>query len=267
MLFVGRPIAQKLTRTLNLDLLVNEDYLKEVSWFFQCIRRGITKLKTYYAQLRRVDEPFDENFYPVHTQIAIKKDSVDFIAKIQYDGWPEINEDNLGTRPVFSGIMTVEGQEPEACIIKFVDLYGIAVQEHIVTTLGAAPKIYGVQRLSPTLQMVVMEKIADGERLIELGHVTEQRWNNIKAQLRELAEVLKAANFVHGDIRSPNILLTPDDRVKLIDFDTAGKEGEVFYPANINMMIDWPEGVGPGKLIRTVHDQVMIARLADFNFS
>lgn len=47
--------------------------------------------------------------------------------------------------------------------------------------------------------------------------------------------------FVHGDLRSPNIMITTAGP-QLIDFDWAGKLGNAYYPVDINREIKWPKG-------------------------
>jgi hypothetical protein len=44
------------------------------------------------------------------------------------------------------------------------------------------------------------------------------------------------------------------DRLVMIDFDWAGKEGQVLYPPFLNPDIPRPAGVQSGKLIKKQHD-------------
>lgn len=48
---------------------------------------------------------------------------------------------------------------------------------------------------------------------------------------------------------------------QLINFDWAGKEGEVKYPVSISSSIDWPAGVKGLAHIRKEHDLVMLDTL------
>ena len=63
----------------------------------------------------------------------------------------------------------------------------------------------------------------------------------------------------HGDLRGPNFIVS-GKRVILLDFDWGGEEGEVFYPADINMQLTWHGDVQPGALIRREHDIFMLER-------
>jgi len=83
--------------------------------------------------------------------------------------------------------------------------------------------------------MVVMDHV-DGEQLFhKYAEATP-------AQVLE--EVSKASNtarksFVFGDLRSPNILVTDQHHVQLVDFDWCGSAGEGKYPADMNL-VDMP---------------------------
>ena len=88
---------------------------------------------------------------------------------------------------------------------------------------------------------------------------------NDKSLVRKLQTAIQAlhdAGFVHGDLREPNILVTEGD-VKIIDFDWCGKDGEVRYPASINLggSLGWDRDVARGGLIKKEHDQRMFCRL------
>ena len=50
----------------------------------------------------------------------------------------------------------------------------------------------------------------------------------------------------------------------LVDFDWAGKIGEVRYPSNINITgVEQPKGVFDGQLITVEHDLEMLGYLLD----
>jgi tRNA A-37 threonylcarbamoyl transferase component Bud32 len=76
------------------------------------------------------------------------------------------------------------------------------------------------------------------------------------------------AGYVHGDIRDTNILVDINSlasdyaenvKVHLIDFDWAGKAGEVKYPIGVNIKsVKRPDGVGDGALITKDHDKAMV---------
>lgn len=82
----------------------------------------------------------------------------------------------------------------------------------------------------------------------------------IFVQAAEAIGILHAQNIVFGDLRRPNIMITDDDRVRLIDFDWCGVHGEHTYPFTLNDArnttngIDWDSGVKRGGKMMKVHD-------------
>lgn len=57
----------------------------------------------------------------------------------------------------------------------------------------------------------------------------------IFSNLREALSVLKESDLFIGDIRDPNVLVNGAGELKRIDFDWAGKAGQVNYHCNVNV--------------------------------
>jgi tRNA A-37 threonylcarbamoyl transferase component Bud32 len=89
------------------------------------------------------------------------------------------------------------------------------------------PTLYSVQQLLSNWIMVVMEMIIQNKLLPhEMCTVTIEEKKNIIEDLNSVMNILHDNDFVHGDLREPNILLTRDNgriRANLIDFDFSGK--------------------------------------------
>ena len=116
-------------------------------------------------------------------------------------------------------------------------------------------------------------------------------WDELE-DVRAAVQLLHAHDFVHGDIRPQNVMLqrpvpaanaggrssrravasgdgaarnsgAPAPRAYLIDFDGAGKEGEVRYSARINPDVEWPRPASElrGQLITKDDDMFMLERL------
>jgi len=67
-------------------------------------------------------------------------------------------------------------------------------------------------------------------------------------QINRIIEKLHQNEYVLGNIRSTNLLITSDFQIKLIDFDWANVYGKAKYPYFLNEKLDWPKGVSGGKL-------------------
>lgn len=74
--------------------------------------------------------------------------------------------------------------------------------------------------------------------------------------------------YVHGDLRPNNNIIqgtmTNINKITIIDFDWAGKIGEIRYPLYMNHAeIDWPAGASDNELIKPEHDVEMVQKLFD----
>ena len=112
-------------------------------------------------------------------------------------------------------------------ILKFsLGQYGLEVHDYL-SSQGLAPKIVHAGTLPGGWHVVVMERFS-GISLPE--KINESQ----KAYLLQVLACLDSKNFVHGDLRPPNILAN-NTIVQVIDFDWAGVQGTARYPATLNM--------------------------------
>ena len=92
--------------------------------------------------------------------------------------------------------------------------------------------------------------------------------DGVHGVVQRAVKLMHDNDMVHGDIRLGNILIAKagegDDigtRVKIVDFDWAGKAGEVRYPLRLSQVINWPEGVMSYAPITKAHDEEMVRKL------
>ncbi|KAI6010403.1 hypothetical protein BKA83DRAFT_102848, partial [Pisolithus microcarpus] len=160
---------------------------------------------------------------------------------------------------------------PKKIVVKFVTRYGI--DAHLtMANAGFAPKLryfgpIGTAENAVTygkLKMVVMDYIEG----LTLQDALEQEKvpASFVTHLRQAIAQLHDAGLVFGDLRVPNLIVTPNNEVtiRLIDFDWAGKDGEVMYPISINLGLLWAEGVGRLKPIEKQHDLFRLNRILEF---
>ena len=104
--------------------------------------------------------------------------------------------------------------------------------------------------------MVVMEYI-NGKALDQVKRILptfiDQIWHAL--------DVLHGQDYVFGDLRGPNIMITKNEAVKLIDFDWAGVHMESQYPLLISPNLMWPAGVDALSIMKTEHDDDMLRQL------
>jgi len=211
--------------------------------FFGAIRKAILALNSYYeSELPRITTnpiitfPYPTDFNSLHGT-----------TKYAFEYSSQLDEKRL----LFSGTVG-----DEKIFIKFTHRYS---EEALLAcfSLGCAPALKRCQRIAGGWYMVVMALIGDDYH--------ELRHSEMKALFKdEIGEKVKALHqkaFVHGDIRTTNVMVRKDGKpgILLVDFDWAGKIGEVRYPMNVNNVdIKRPEEAVDGKLIKADHDIDMI---------
>lgn len=146
------------------------------------------------------------------------------------------------------------GVDGTACIVKFVQSYGLKVHQYLQER-NAAPKIVAFTELAGGWKAVVMEKLC-GDTLCSL-----QINQTIVDALTQIVKDMHSANFVHGDLRPQNILCSSNNTITILDFDWAGQDGVAKYPVDINPACKWPSGVAPGELITKTHDIFQIEEI------
>ena len=120
-----------------------------------------------------------------------------------------------------------EGPSPRPIVVKFVHRYNKEAH-NLLAASNMAPKLLylgkvGFRDDDPSyghLQMVVMDYI-DGitvDRALSL-------LSSFREQVQAILTLLHKHDFVFGDIRGPNLMLTKDVKVMLIDCDWIGKHG------------------------------------------
>ena len=134
----------------------------------------------------------------------------------------------------------------EMAVVKFVARYGADAHQALAEA-GMAPRLRFCGSLdgrddvrdAPTesakdvfglhlgpLRMVVMDYVG-GTHFEALEE--DQRPKDLHKKVKTMVSHLHSLNFVFGDLRPPNIMVS-DGEVLLVDFDWAGKCGEVHYP-------------------------------------
>jgi hypothetical protein len=157
-------------------------------------------------------------------------------------------------------------------VVKFADRYGAAAHDALAA-VGLAPKVLYCgpvcgKRGGPSyggLTMVVMEYI-EGQTvaaLKEKAGMGKDLKEVVRSEVNRALDIPhRERSLVYGDLRGPNVMVTKDKMVKLIDFDWAGVQGQVRYPSLISDDHGkWVEGVVAGEPIQKEHDLAMLEKL------
>lgn len=247
-------------------VLMHEDRLRSAARVLYALTRGLIKLQEYYSSLTTLATQLDSfsGFFPSATSYydRVQKAQVSF----QYVKYLE----ESSTCVTF----LARTADKKDIVVKFVDRYGEDAHVFLADSeRRCAPALlyFGQIGLGPTyhggrLRMVVMEHVV-GETLSSLrvkpGGSNHLNVSNLLRSLRNVVKMLHEQGFVFGDLRPPNIMVTPQNAIKLIDFDWAGKVGVVKYPLLMSSGITWPSGATGGGLISKQHDWDMIQAIED----
>ncbi|KAK2464480.1 hypothetical protein APHAL10511_003459 [Amanita phalloides] len=159
-------------------------------------------------------------------------------------------------------------------VVKFVATYGKDVHE-LLAREGYAPSLhyYGAipgledvpfdrefeqRRLLPLMQMVVMDYVESSDDLPDR--------DSTRRQLEQVLSIMHTEGYVCGDLRRPNVLFDTSGKLKVIDFDWAGRSDAdpsshlecAHYPLNLSSDIKWARGIGDRGLILSAHDKEMM---------
>ena len=107
--------------------------------------------------------------------------------------------------------------------------------------MEGAPTAYIMEYLDPCTWQTWLEFLKFDATAVNRTQLQEA--------LDSIIEKLESKNYVHGDLRSNNIVIRTDVieksvDLKVIDFDWAGEAGQVRYPAERNRDIWWPGEAG-----------------------
>jgi hypothetical protein len=183
---------------------------------------------------------------------------------------------------LFNGDATFDGKEPIEVAIKLLyGQYGYDVHDYLASK-GLAPQLYGKSTSQfqppsgPTIvpTAIVMEDLAAPDPtsskpgwiplytfLEDHKDLSAVEKTRIFEQIFKIIVLLREQQFVHGDLRSPNLMIKvkgmvpeyqvmvlDDDgqspQIMVVDFDWAGRAGQVKYPRSRNVTAPWAGKAG-----------------------
>ncbi|KAH9058919.1 hypothetical protein EDB83DRAFT_2520665 [Lactarius deliciosus] len=223
--FVDDVVVQPLTDFIWLGgYPCSDDRLQSMTRILASLGAGIAELRQFYTNLSLHDSQEDpQRFYPFIRQYTVGGQ----VVKFSYQDYLTQKTPEHAKAMFLATTETEDGREPRRqIVVKFVQRYN-ADAHRLLATAGLAPKKF----YSPTehpdlagLTMVAMEFVDGKPAHQHCGSL--QLPPSISDQLKKPLEILHENNFVFGDFRHPNIMITKDGRVRLIDFDWCGVHGE-----------------------------------------
>ena len=253
-------VSKLLTLDLSLGFHASDNIIR-LARVLVALSRCRADLRNYYDGVRNLDSPRLSCLYPNPTPVDPSK----ALPKLTYRqflsraGQPTSALVDLGnaTTTVYTATLSDTNEE---VIVKFTARYN-EVAHRLLAEAELAPRLHFCERVIGDLYMVVMDR-ADGKSIWRLREDKIPVCAIVSKRVGDAVRFLHENNIVFGDLRDPNILYDASrDRVVLVDFDWAGKDGESRYPATLNPSNAWAEEVSPYSIMRKAHDTWQMDRL------
>jgi len=267
--FVDHVIVEELTDFMWIGHRPYKDYkVKLVARILASLGEGITELEAFYKDLPLDDQQPDySRFFPFIREYRVGERVVRFA----YLDYLTSKSPESASKALFRAIIKSEdGEPPGDIVVKFVESYN-AKAHRLLATADHAPTLHYCSAEDPNppelggLIMVVMDYV-DGQTARQL-YADGQLPPPIFDQVKESLVVLHEQKLVFGDLRYPNIMISKEGRVLLIDFDWCGVHDEHTYPFTLNdarhmpNSINWHPDVKRGGRMRKEHDTYMLERM------
>ncbi|KAF9219664.1 hypothetical protein BS17DRAFT_855176 [Gyrodon lividus] len=241
------PVVQVLSTTLPMHYHLSDTKMRTtVARHLGLLKKAIGTLEKHYRDLshqaRPDSMPYSQLFpYPMFFTCHLHGTQQNFKYSCQL----------FTEKLVFFGLLV----SMDNICIKFVHQYSQQVHSQCAS-MGCAPALLGFESIPGGWFMVVMRALASDYACLDSFQASDDCLGRIKDQLIQL----HGDGFVHGNIRSTNIITLKDEmKFMILDFDWAGKISKTRYPMNINTTeIYQPEGVVDGALILAGHDIAML---------
>ena len=235
-------------------------------------RRFFTPVINLFASLKlklvQLEQFYWSSFKSIQSKsVASYVNSFPYVLQFECDGslYSFEYQERLGTQKLIFKITIVRVDSSNSThsterlkvgqhlICKFTETYSEEAHQ-LLAKHKLAPALYAVEPVSGSWKMVVMEDLCCFRSIGQCDQIpdNEKRMH----ELQRAVNLLHKKGYVHGDLRPPNIMISEKDpaQLRIIDFDWAGKENQVFYPDFLNPKIEWPDGVERRKPILKQHD-------------
>ena len=238
--FLDVPVCEPLTPVMPLFFLPhNKCMMAEVARALKSLKVAIADLESFYDDLtKNPPSGLQQLTFPYVNTVVVNGDAVTLTYL----------EQMIPDRPLFRA--QLGGRD---VVVKFSHTYSEECHAACFAQ-GFAPELISCERIAGGWYVVVMEWLEEYKTLSSLKNDSAVS-SSVLAELRRAVETMHGEGFVHGDLRSPNVLVGPGGKVKIIDYDWAGRDGEAVYlPFRNRQNINWHPDAKLGEPIRPDHD-------------
>ncbi|PIL30349.1 hypothetical protein GSI_07534 [Ganoderma sinense ZZ0214-1] len=213
----------------------------------QIVRNTVRKLCEYYGSLHAATRPptapflFPQPLALLQRLVPSPPPAVlDHLVSLRLHILETVETSKNPTRSLYSGVIFNVGWAAIPVLVKIVpSKYGAAAHQLLAEhDPPYAPRLFWCHEIIVGYTMVVMAKL-EKPLVRDSLHPCKQDVDIVQRDIGEALRILHGANFVHGDVRQPNIIMTNDERAYLIDFDSADLAGVAEYPESLNPKIRW----------------------------
>ncbi len=235
--FADLAIYDQLTPMVSLLWQPHSPLMLQAARCFTALRAALLSLRSFYDIL---DEE-DQAKRPLQRQLLYPYPAA---FTDLHDTQVQLTYTNKLGRLCFKGVVDQMGRETPV-FVKFCRSYYREAHD-LLASKGFALTVLGLTALLGGWFMGIME-FADGCRW-------DESVSKPAKALQDAVQVLHKAGFVHGDLRSNNILVVQGG-VHNVDFEWAGIADQAKYPFFMNHTdLKWPDGASDGLPITKGHD-------------
>lgn len=216
---------------------------------FYALRKALQQLRDYYSRLPIRDTYPRARFFP-----HIRSNGPSGPMKLDY----------IAPLSDISKAVYLANMDGTKVVVKFASKYNVGAHRLLAKNDLAPELLYDGtdERRYGGLVMLVMEHV-EGQTLSEYLHSShsQEQLEAVIKSVETAVHLLHGQNLVFGDLRTPNILIGDNGRVRFVDFDWCGVHGQDQYPFIIGNGIEWADGVGPLSTMDNAHDLHMLNNL------
>jgi hypothetical protein len=230
--------------------------IRRVARILRSLKASNEMLKDHYSKLKTaeiVDEP-GKPMTPHFRSLTIGG----VLHQLKYTR--RLSEKDQGKAVFLAELNSDSCRGESEVVVKFAHSY-CGEAHRLLADSSLAPRLLYCEKVKDVGMYVVVMGLA--VNLVGAKEILNEPKlaRRVTQDLQRAVQILHDADFVHGDLREPNILVQKGGNVQIIDYDWCGKEGEVYYPADINDGIQWADGVYCGGPIKKEHDKEMVKHL------
>ncbi|PIL30338.1 hypothetical protein GSI_07523 [Ganoderma sinense ZZ0214-1] len=229
--------------------LTSQERLK-IAIKLQLVRNAVRKLCDFYGRLHAATRPPTIPFLFPQPLALLQclvppppPEVVEHLAFLDLYIVDNVDTAKDPARSLYKGVIFAGNADAVSVYVKIVpSKYGAAAHQLLAEhDPPYAPKLYWCHEIIVGYTMVVMAELhkSPGSQSIHPRRRNQRDIDLVKRDIGRALRILHAADYVHGDVRQPNIVIT-NRRAHLIDFDSADLDGVAEYPASLNPKVKWP---------------------------